>query len=176
MPPSACRTSQSTHTVRSPSAARSTIARSERPISRWISIERPSGRPREESRCFRSPVEAGSIPYSALTQPRPRPRSQRGVSASTLAVQITRVRPIENSTEPSAVSMKPGSRSRGRNSSGCAAVVSHRWSVGRARQRVASVSPASSATPSVRTLEIGSCRKRRPTLANASVSPVQAKR
>ena len=37
--------------------------------------------------------------------------------ASTLAVQITRVRPIENSTEPSAVSTKPGSRSSGRSSS-----------------------------------------------------------
>ena len=66
---------------------------------------------------MRWPVEAGSIPYSALTQPRPVPRSQRGVSASMLAVQITRVRPIENSTEPSAVSTNPGSRSRGRSSS-----------------------------------------------------------
>ncbi len=33
----------------------------------------PSGRPRVTSRCLRSPVEAGSIPYSAVTQPRPLP-------------------------------------------------------------------------------------------------------
>ncbi len=41
------------------------------------------------SRCLRSPVEAGSIPYSAVSQPRPLPASQRGTPSSTDAVQIT---------------------------------------------------------------------------------------
>ncbi len=95
VPPSAWSTSQSTYTERSPSASRSTTARSERPISRWISTPRPSGRPRLESRSLRSPVEAGSIAYSAVTQPRPRPSSQRGTEALTEAVQITRVSPCE---------------------------------------------------------------------------------
>ncbi len=117
MPPSACSTSQSIQTVRSPSAAKSTTPRSERPISRWISTVRPSGRPRVESRCLRSPVEAGSIPYSAVTQPVPLPAIQRGTLSCTVAVQITRVFPIENSTEPCADCMKSGCRSSGRSSS-----------------------------------------------------------
>ena len=95
VPPSAWRTSQSSHTVRSPRASRSTTARSERPIRRWISVVRPSGRPLATSRGFRSPVDPGSIPYSAVTQPRPRPRIQGGTASSTEAVQITRVRPTE---------------------------------------------------------------------------------
>ena len=37
VPPSACRTSQSSMTVRSPSAVVSTTDRMDRPISRWIS-------------------------------------------------------------------------------------------------------------------------------------------
>ena len=117
VPPSACRTSQSIQTVRSPSAAKSTTPRSERPIRRWISTVRPSGRPFVESRCLRSPVEAGSIPYSAVTQPVPLPAIQRGTLSCTVAVQMTRVRPIENSTDPAAVSTKSGSRSSGRRAS-----------------------------------------------------------
>ena len=54
------------------------------------------------SRCLRSPVEAGSIAYSAVTQPLPRPCIQRGTESLTEAVQITRVLPIEISAEPSA--------------------------------------------------------------------------
>ena len=42
-------------------------------MSRWISTVRPSGRPRETARCVRSPVEAGSIEYSAVIQPCPLP-------------------------------------------------------------------------------------------------------
>jgi hypothetical protein len=38
------------------------------------------------------PVERGSMPYSAVTQPWPRPRRKRGTPSSTLAVQSTRVR------------------------------------------------------------------------------------
>ena len=108
VPPSAWRTSQSSQTVRSPSASMSTTARSERPIRRWISVVRPSSLPREMSRALRSPVEAGSIAYSAVTQPRPRPRIQAGTLSSTEAVQITRVRPTEIRALPSAVSTKPG--------------------------------------------------------------------
>ena len=92
VPPSAWSTSQSSQTVRSPSASMSTTARSERPMRRWISVVRPSSRPREMSRALRSPVEAGSIAYSAVTHPRPRPRIQAGTLSSTDAVQITRVR------------------------------------------------------------------------------------
>ena len=73
VPPSACRTSQSSQSVRSPSASKSQTARSARPIRRWISTVRPSGRPRDTARCVRSPVEAGSIEYSAVIQPRPLP-------------------------------------------------------------------------------------------------------
>ena len=97
---------------------KSTTPRSDRPISRWISTERPSAFPRLMSRCLRSPVEAGSIPYSAVTQPRPEPASHRGTPACTEAVQITRVSPIEMSAEPVAVRTKPGSIAIGRSASG----------------------------------------------------------
>src|SRR2546430_1090532 len=103
--------------VRSPSPAKSTTPRIERPMRRWISTVRPSGRPRETSRCLRSPVEAGSIEYSAVTQPRPAPLSQRGTSSTAEAVQITRVPPAAIRTEPVAVRMKPVSMRTGRSSS-----------------------------------------------------------
>ena len=93
---------------------RSTTPRSERPIRRWISVERPSGRPFFESRSLRSPVDAGSIAYSAVTQPRPLPSSQRGTEVETEAVQITRVSPCEYRHEPVAVRTKPGSIETGR--------------------------------------------------------------
>ena len=57
VPPSACSTSQSIQIVRWPIFFRSTTARSERPMRRWISDERPSSLPREMSRGFRSSVE-----------------------------------------------------------------------------------------------------------------------
>jgi hypothetical protein len=104
--------------VCSPSAAKSTTPRSERPISRWISIERPSGRPRAESRALRSPVEAGSIPYSAVTQPSPEPARQRGTPTWADAVQMTRVSPAAMSTEPVAGGTKPGRIDTGRRPSG----------------------------------------------------------
>src|SRR4051795_8463603 len=86
-------------------------------MSRWISTVRPSGRPFVTSRALRSPVDAGSIPYSAVTHPRPRPAIQRGTDSSTLAVQITRVSPHEISAEPVAVRTNPGRMSTGRSSS-----------------------------------------------------------
>src|SRR5439155_802292 len=46
VPPSAWRTSQSSQSVRSPSASKSATARIARPISRWISIVRPCCLPR----------------------------------------------------------------------------------------------------------------------------------
>ena len=79
---------------------------------------RPSWRPLVASRCLRSPVEAGSIPYSAVSHPRPWPAIQRGTLSCAEAVQITRVSPTAISAEPVAVLMKPGSIVVGRSSSG----------------------------------------------------------
>lgn len=103
VPPSASITSQSTLAVFSPSSFRSTTARSERPISRWISIVRPPCLPEEASRRIRSWVEAGSMPYSQVTHP---PGTfcafiQGGTFASTLTAQITLVPPHSISTEAS---------------------------------------------------------------------------
>src|SRR3954447_24239010 len=103
--------------VRSPSASRSATPRRLRPISRWISTVRPSGRPLVTSRCLRSPVEAGSMPYSAVIQPRPLPAIQRGTDSCTDAVQMTRVPPQVISAEPVAVLTNPGSMVTGRSSS-----------------------------------------------------------
>ena len=99
VPPSAWMTSQSTHTVRSPSLAISTTERSDRPTSRWISWERPLGPLR--SRDMRVLVERGSIPYSAVTQPFPGPFRKAGTFSSSEAVQSTLVSPNSTRTEPS---------------------------------------------------------------------------
>ena len=85
VPPSACSTSQSTVIWRSPSAVRSVTARSERPIRRWISCVRPDCLPVAASRRVRSEVARGSMPYSAVTQPRPPPFSHGGTVSPTLA-------------------------------------------------------------------------------------------
>jgi hypothetical protein len=79
---------------------KSTTARSARPISRWISIVRPCCFPRDASRSTRSPVDAGKSEYSAVIQPRPWLRSQRGTSSWTIAVQRTIVFPCVISAEP----------------------------------------------------------------------------
>ena len=65
--------------------------RSERPISRWISWVRPDCLPLAASRVIRSGDAPGNMEYSAVTQPLPRPRIQRGTSSSTDAVHSTRV-------------------------------------------------------------------------------------
>ena len=78
VPPSAWRTSQSSQSVRSPSALKSHTERIARPISRWISIVRPSGRPR---------VDAAFLPLAG------RRRQQRvlgGHPALALAAQPAR--------------------------------------------------------------------------------------
>jgi hypothetical protein len=61
------------------------------------------------SRGLRSPVEAGSIEYSAVTQPVPLPSIHFGTLLETEAVQMTRVPPAEIRAEPSALETNPGS-------------------------------------------------------------------
>ncbi len=104
--------------MRSPSASKSITPRIERPIRRWISTLRPSSEPLLMSRALRFPVDAGSIPYSAVTQPRPLPAIQRGTLSCTEAVQITRVSPCEMSAEPAAGLTKCGWIVVGRRSCG----------------------------------------------------------
>ena len=70
---------------RSPKAARSVTARKERPIRRWISWVRPVWLPRAASRSVRVWVARGSMPYSAVTQPRPVLRRKGGGLSSTVA-------------------------------------------------------------------------------------------
>src|ERR1700733_2613750 len=117
VPPSACSTSQSTVMVRSPSALRSATARSERPMSRWISCVRPLCLPRAASRAVRVWVARGSMPYSAVIQPWPLPRKKGGTESSTLAVHSTCVSPNSTSTEPSACLVWRREKRTGRSSS-----------------------------------------------------------
>src|SRR4029077_10716661 len=118
VPPSACSTSQSTVIWRSPSASRSMVARSERPIRRWISTVRPFCFPAEASRRVRSSVARGSIPYSAVIQPRPWPLSHGGNRSSSVAVTSTWVSPNLTMQEPSAYLTTPRSNVTARSSSG----------------------------------------------------------
>ncbi|BEK90758.1 hypothetical protein NSK11_contig00024-0035 [Nocardia seriolae] len=75
-------------------------ARSERPISREISWVRPPTLPFTDSRPERVCVAAGSIAYSAVSQPNPESRRHGGTPSVTLAVHITRVCPNSTSTDP----------------------------------------------------------------------------
>ena len=59
-------------------------------------------------------VERGSMPYSAVTQPRPVLRKKGGTRSSTLAVHSTWVSPKRARQEPSAYFEKPGSSETGR--------------------------------------------------------------
>ena len=59
-------------------------------------------RPLTDSRSERVLVAAGSIAYSAVTQPRPEPLRQRGTPSEAEAAQSTLVRPNSTSTEPAA--------------------------------------------------------------------------
>src|SRR5213595_1614262 len=81
---------------------------------------RPSIRPFVISRGFRVCVEYGSIEYSAVSQPPVTPCSfiQRGTASSMVTAQITRVLPIETSTEPLACGATFNSKLSGRLSSG----------------------------------------------------------
>src|SRR3712207_3203220 len=115
VPPSACRTSQSTRTVYSPKLRSSSMARTLRPINRWISCVRPPSCCR--SRAVRVRVARGSIEYSAVSHPAPLPRRQPGTPSSTEAVQRTRVSPNATRHDPSAYGATPRSRVTGRISS-----------------------------------------------------------
>jgi hypothetical protein len=84
-------------------------------MSRWISCVRPPTWPR--SRAVRVFVARGSIAYSAVIQPSPRPRFHPGTPSSTDAVQSTRVLPKETRHEPSAYGATPRSRLTGRSAS-----------------------------------------------------------
>src|SRR5450759_3336477 len=118
VPPSACRTSQSTVTVRSPSRERSTTPRRERPTRRWISWVRPPTRPAVDSRWVRSAVARGSIAYSAVTQPVPFPRRWGGTRSSIVAAQSTSVSPTRIRQDPSAHFWSPSVKLTARISSG----------------------------------------------------------
>src|ERR1700722_13428331 len=117
VPPSAWITSQSTVIWRSPSASRSTVARKERPIRRWISTVRPFCLPADASRRVRSRVARGSMPYSAVTQPRPCPWSHGVSRSSKVAVTSTWVSPNLTMQEPSAYLTTPRSSDTARSSS-----------------------------------------------------------
>src|SRR5512136_364965 len=93
-------TSQSMWIVLSPKAVRSVTARSDRPISRWISWVLPPTFPREDSRALLSWVAAGIMAYSAVSQPLPVFFRKGGTPSSTDAEQITFVSPISMRTEP----------------------------------------------------------------------------
>ena len=72
-------------------------------MRRWISCVRPPMRPRTDSRWLRVWVERGSMPYSAVTQPRPELRSQpRDALLDAGGAEHARV--AEISAEPSACS------------------------------------------------------------------------
>ena len=79
VPPSALSTSASTWIVHGPSAWRSTTARRLRPISRWISVARPSA-----PRRIREGVLPGSIAYSAVSQPIDFPSRNGGTDSEML--------------------------------------------------------------------------------------------
>src|ERR1700675_2870250 len=104
---------------RSPSACRSTTERNDRPIRRWISTVRPPCLPAEASRRVRSEGARGSMPYSAVTQPRPWPLSHGGSRSSRLAVTSTWVSPNFTKQEPSAYLTTLRSSETARSSSTC---------------------------------------------------------
>ena len=72
-------------------------------MRRWISCVRPPTLPRSASRGVRVSVARGSMPYSAVTHPRPLFFSQPGTPVSTVALHNTRVWPTSISSEPSAI-------------------------------------------------------------------------
>ena len=97
-------------------ATRSVTARSDRPMSRWISWVRPDCLPLAASRPTRSAEDPGSSEYSAVTQPLPPPRNHGGTRSSTDAVHSTLVLPIDTRTEPLANSVKSRTNDTGRRS------------------------------------------------------------
>ena len=98
-------------------ATMSLTARSERPMSRWISCVRPLCLPFAASRSTRSGDEPGSIEYSAVTQPLPVPFIQRGTSSSIDAVHSTGCVRTSRAPSRAAISVKSRSNVIGRSSS-----------------------------------------------------------
>jgi hypothetical protein len=76
-------------------------ARSERPIRRWISAERPEIRPRALSRGVRCSVARGSIAYSLVSHPSPVSLRNGGTRPSTVTLHTITVSPARTSTLPS---------------------------------------------------------------------------
>ena len=113
VPPSPCKTSQSTVMVRSPRRRISTAARRLRPISRWISALRPDSFSLSTSRRDRSRLARGSMEYSAVTQPQPG-RTWGGTRSSTEALHSTTVSAQRIRALPSANLMNPVVISTGR--------------------------------------------------------------
>ena len=103
VPPSACRTSQSIVTVYSPRARILQTVRRLRPIRRSISMLRPLRA--FVSRLVRLEVAAGSMAYSAVTQPSFEARRQGGRPSSIVAAHSTRVSPNSTRQEPRAFFM-----------------------------------------------------------------------
>ena len=93
--------------ARSPRPERSVAALNDRPMSLCISWDRLAVRPESRSLLRRDDVARGSMSYSAVTHPLPRPRIQRGTSSSTEAAHSTAVFPISISAEPSAACWQP---------------------------------------------------------------------
>ena len=131
-------------------------ARRERPIRREISWVRPPIRPLTDSRSERVLVAAGSMAYSAVTQPRPEPLRQRGTPTDADAAQSTRVRPNSTSTEPAAWSSQPRVRVTGRS-----------WSSARPSRRSAGSVIGAVMAPSLGRGYLNSIRSRR-TMPSAS--------
>ncbi len=110
VPPSALSTSASMWIVQGPSALRSTTARRLRPISRWISVARPS-----VPRLIRDGVLPGSMAYSAVSQPIDFPSRNGGTVSDRLAVTSTAVSPQRYSTLPGLLRTNPRSMVTGRS-------------------------------------------------------------
>ena len=106
VPPSASSTSQSSVIESLAERVEIDHARRLRPISRWISVVRPSTLPSRSRRFARAGAAGqhavfGGEPAAALGRP-----SSRAPSVSMLAVQSTVVRPAWISTLPGAVRVK----------------------------------------------------------------------
>ena len=78
---------------------------------------RPDCLPRTASRAVRVGVAPGSMLYSAVSQPRPEPRSQPGTPSLSDAVQKTCVSPSSMRAEPAANLATAGVMRTGRSSS-----------------------------------------------------------
>ena len=118
VPPSASSTSQSMYSVRGPIASMSTTARSERPIRRWISTVRPSGRPARDVARPAAARGGGQHPVLRRQPPAagrlaPRGRARRPATPC----RSRACRPSTISADPSALRTKPGSICTGRSAS-----------------------------------------------------------